>query len=76
MSKIPEEYLYFKPKDVAAMAVDVASDILVSDVIMNKEFVKHIMNDPKYLKRFQEIAALINNCGKDIADLINKDTSK
>lgn len=67
MSEIPVEYLYFKPKDVAAMAVDVASDIIVSDVIMNKEVVNDIMKNPEFFHRFEEITRLINKCGEDIA---------
>ena len=71
MSEIPVEYLYFKSKDVASMAVDVASDILLSDVDMNKEVVKDLMKNPEFLMRFELIAALINKCGEDIAEAYN-----
>ena len=66
MSEIPVEYLYFKPKDVASMVVDVASDILVADRDKNKDLAKDIMKHPEFLKRFEYISSLINKCGDDL----------
>jgi hydrogenase maturation factor len=72
LQNIPPQYIYFKPKDIAHMAVSISSDILMSDADDNHTTVKMILENTEFLKRFIEISDLINKCGKDIADFINK----
>jgi hypothetical protein len=70
LHSIPPEYIYFKPKDIARMALSIASDINMTDPDSDKELTGILLQNKEFLEKFTQICDLINNCGKDVAKFL------
>lgn len=70
-NNISENYLFLQIKDVAALCVDIASDIKMSDLDLKNNLKIKVLESNKYKDKLKIITDLINQCGIDIANDIN-----
>jgi hypothetical protein len=70
-NNISENYLFLQIKDVAALCVDIASDIKMSDLDLKNNLKIKVLESNKYKDKLKIIADLINQCSIDIANDIN-----
>jgi hypothetical protein len=69
--EVPEQYIYFKNKDIAAMSLDVALTMLNEEeerTFSNKRKMRDMISaHPAFDERLQEITEKLNELGKDVS---------